>query len=203
MASDASNRTVVTALSANVAVGLAKFVAAAITGSASMLVEGGKRGWLVFIRRTRNPELPVVLLEDSGALLGLLFALIGVVLSVVTGNGVFDGLTTVCIGLLLIATATALATETKSLIIGESALPEQLAAIEQALLASPGVDRVIIFGPCIWPGRVAARREARGRCQRCGRRHRRHDRRRRSAGPTAAPATKVIYLEPDIDHHAG
>ena len=49
------------------------------------------RTWLRFIRRTRNPELPVILLEDSGTLLGLLFALIGVGLSVLTGNGVFDG----------------------------------------------------------------------------------------------------------------
>ena len=73
----------------------------------------------------------------------MLFALIGVGLSVLTGNGVFDGLATVCIGLLLVTAAILLATETKSLIIGESAVPEQLAAIEKALLSSPGVDRVI------------------------------------------------------------
>jgi cation diffusion facilitator family transporter len=244
MASEGSTRAVVTALGANLAIGVAKFVAAAITGSASMLAEGvhsvadsanqmllliggrrarrpasvlhpfgyareryvyaflvaiilfslgglyalyegyhkvidphpldsplvavivlliaaclegyalhtavgeanrtrGGRSWLRFVRRTRSPELPVILLEDSAALLGLLLALLGVGLSVLTGNGVFDGTATVGIGALLVTVAVLLAVETKSLIIGESALPEQGAAIEQALISTPGVQRVI------------------------------------------------------------
>jgi cation diffusion facilitator family transporter len=103
----------------------------------------GGRSWLRFVRRTRSPELPVILLEDSAALLGLLLALLGVGLSVLTGNGVFDGIATVGIGALLVTVAVLLAVETKSLIIGESALPEQGAAIEQALISTPGVQRVI------------------------------------------------------------
>src|SRR5215213_7269777 len=103
----------------------------------------GGRNWLRFVRRTRSPELPVILLEDSAALLGLLFALAGVSLSVLTGNGIFDGISTLCIGALLVTVAVLLAVETKSLVIGESALPEELTKIEQALLATPGVLRVI------------------------------------------------------------
>jgi cation diffusion facilitator family transporter len=125
------------------------FIAAGLEGYALRTAVGeanrtrGKRDWLAFIRRTRNPELPVVLLEDPGALLGLLLALVGVGLSVLTGNGVFDGISTLAIGLLLVTIAVLLAVETKSLIIGESAVPEQLDAIQQALLGAPGVDRVI------------------------------------------------------------
>ncbi|GAA3344812.1 hypothetical protein GCM10020358_49550 [Amorphoplanes nipponensis] len=85
----------------------------------------------------------MILLEDCGALLGLLFALIGVVLSVITGNGVFDGISTLCIGALLVTVAVLLAVETKSLIVGESALPEELATMEAALLSTPGAGRVI------------------------------------------------------------
>jgi cation diffusion facilitator family transporter len=244
MASEGSTRAVVTALAANLAIGVSKFVAAAVTGSASMLAEGvhsvadsvnqvlfliggrrarrpasalhpfgyareryvyaflvaiilfslgglyalyegyhkvvdphpltsplvavvvlviaaglegyalrtavgeanrsrGNRNWLRFVRRTRSPELPVILLEDSGALIGLLFALIGVGLSVLTGNGVFDGIATLCIGALLVSVAVLLAVETKSLVIGESAVPEELTKIHTALLSTPGVERVI------------------------------------------------------------
>src|SRR3954463_10748350 len=81
-------------------------IAAALEGFALHTAVGeanrtrGGRSWLRFVRRSRSPELPVILLEDSGALLGLLFALIGVGLSVLTGNGVFDGVSTLCIGAL-------------------------------------------------------------------------------------------------------
>jgi cation diffusion facilitator family transporter len=300
MASDGSSKAVVTALAANLAIGVSKFVAAAITGSASMLAEGvhsvadstnqvlllvggrkakrpasplhpfgyareryvyaflvaiilfslgglyaayegyhkvidphelesplvavivlliaavlegyalrtavgeanrtrGDRSWLRFIRRSRNPELPVILLEDSGALVGLLLALLGVGLSVITGNGIFDGIATLLIGVLLIGIAVILAAETKSLIIGESAVPEQVQAIHTALLSSPGVQRVIHLrtmhlGPdeLLLAAKIGVAGDAEGR-----------DiavmiddaeARVRAAVPTA----KVIYLEPDV-----
>ncbi|MFV2104762.1 cation diffusion facilitator family transporter [Micromonospora sp. LOL_024] len=103
----------------------------------------GKRGWVSFVRHARAPELPVILLEDAGALLGLVFALLGVGLSVLTGNGVYDGIATLCIGVLLVVIAVILAAETKSLLIGEAALPEEVAAIHSELVSTPGVDRII------------------------------------------------------------
>jgi cation diffusion facilitator family transporter len=86
-----------------------------------------------FIRRTRAPELAVVLLEDTAALLGLLFALLGVGLTVLTGQPLFDGLGTILIGLLLVVVAVVLAVETKSLLVGESATPEDQDRIAAAL----------------------------------------------------------------------
>jgi len=103
----------------------------------------GTRGWMHFVRRARAPELPVLLLEDSGALVGLTFALLGVGLTVLTGNGIFDGIASLCIGVLLATIAVLLARETTSLLIGEAAVPEQINKIHTALLGAPGVDRVI------------------------------------------------------------
>jgi len=99
--------------------------------------------WVTFVRRARSPELPVILLEDFGALVGLVLALIGVLLTLVTHNGIWDGLGSMAIGALLVCIAVVLATETKSLLIGESATSEQIRAIEQGLLAEPLIDRII------------------------------------------------------------
>ena len=103
----------------------------------------GERSWWHFIRTTRNPELPVVLLEDMGALIGLVFALAGVGLTVLTGNGVWDGVGTLLIGLLLGVNAIVLIIETKSLLIGEGATAKEDTAIRAALLADPRIVRVI------------------------------------------------------------
>jgi len=103
----------------------------------------GNHSWVEFVRRTKNPELPVVLLEDAAALLGLLFALVGVGLAALSGNGRWDGVGTLAIGVLLVAVAVTLAIETKSLLIGESASAEIEKAINDALLAGPEVVRVI------------------------------------------------------------
>jgi cation diffusion facilitator family transporter len=103
----------------------------------------GNASWVEFIMRTKKPELPVVLLEDSAALCGLAFALFGVVLAYVTGNGRWDGVGTLAIGVLLVAVAVTLAVETKSLLIGESAAADVEGAVVNALLAGPEVDRVI------------------------------------------------------------
>lgn len=102
----------------------------------------GKRSWVNFIRTAKAPELPVVLLEDSAALIGLLFALFGVSMTLITGDGVWDAVGTALIGLLLVLVAIVLAIETKSLLLGESATAEDVSAIEAALVG-PGVSRII------------------------------------------------------------
>jgi cation diffusion facilitator family transporter len=103
----------------------------------------GAQSWPRFVRSAKAPELPVILLEDLAALLGLVFALFGVGLTLITHNGIFDVIGTAMIGLLLVAVAVTLAIETKSLLLGESASPESLARIEAALTGVDGVERVI------------------------------------------------------------
>ena len=101
------------------------------------------RGWWQFIRRSRSPELPVVLLEDLGALAGLVLALAAVVLAHTTGDAVWDGIGTLSIGVLLATIAVLLAVELKSLLIGEGALPEHRRQLIEAASAAPGIRRVI------------------------------------------------------------
>jgi cation diffusion facilitator family transporter len=160
----------------------------------------GSSGWWRFIRTSRNPELPVVLLEDAGALIGLVFALTGVGLTVLTGNAVWDGIGTIGIGALLGVIAVILMVEMHSLLIGEGATPEQQRAILEALQGTSHVDRVIhlrtqYLGPdemlvgakiALPPdcelatvAKVIDDAEARIR--------------------EAVPAARVIYLEPDLD----
>ncbi|MFJ1758445.1 cation diffusion facilitator family transporter [Kitasatospora sp. NPDC088134] len=103
----------------------------------------GQHGWSAYIRRAKAPELPVVLLEDTGALIGLVLALGGVGLTVATGDGVWDGVGTLCIGILLVVIALVLALETKSLLIGESADAEVVAKIREALVDHDTVTSVI------------------------------------------------------------
>ncbi|WP_336659806.1 cation diffusion facilitator family transporter [Leucobacter sp. USHLN153] len=103
----------------------------------------GNSTWVQFIRRSKAPELPVVLLEDFAALTGLVIAFVGVGLTVLTGNGLFDGIATVAIGALLVAVAIVLGVEVKSLLVGEGASDEDVAKIEAALLNSQDVDRII------------------------------------------------------------
>ena len=102
----------------------------------------GKQSWVSFVRNAKAPELPVILLEDLGALLGLVLALFGVGLTLITGNGRWDAVGTACIGVLLVVIAFILAIETRSLLLGESARAEDVAAIERALLGE-GVTSVI------------------------------------------------------------
>jgi cation diffusion facilitator family transporter len=99
--------------------------------------------WVQFIRRARVPELPVILLEDFAALIGLVLAFAGVGLTLLTDDGVWDGIGTAAIGVLLVAVACVLAVEMKSLLVGESATADQVMAIEQAILAGPEVEGVI------------------------------------------------------------
>ena len=103
----------------------------------------GTRGWWQFLRTAMAPELPVVLLEDTGALLGLAVALVAVLASIATGNGVYDGIGSVVIGLILGVIAVFLCIEMKSLLIGESASAEDRDRIRKAIEATDGVQRLI------------------------------------------------------------
>jgi cation diffusion facilitator family transporter len=159
----------------------------------------GDHSWPEFIRRAKQPELPVVLLEDFAALIGLLFALLGVGLSVLTGNGYWDVAGTALIGLLLVCVAVVLAVETKSLLLGEAASVEARRHIADALTGSAGVERIIHMktlhlGPeellvavKIGVSGTAAAADVAETIDRA-------ERAIRSAEPTA----QVIYIEPDI-----
>jgi divalent metal cation (Fe/Co/Zn/Cd) transporter len=106
-------------------------------------LQKGDQGWWAFIRDTKNPELPVVLLEDFGALLGLMVALVGIGLAQVTGEARFDALGSIVIGGLLGAIAIVLAIEMRSLLIGEAASDRDQAAIREALAETPSVNQII------------------------------------------------------------
>jgi cation diffusion facilitator family transporter len=159
----------------------------------------GDRSWWRFIRESKQPELPVVLLEDFGALVGLVLALIGIGLAMITGNGVWDGVGTIGIGVLLGAIAVVLIIEMKSLLIGEGAGPNTLRTITQAL-AGGRVERVVhiktqYLGPdellvgakiALAPGLrledvAQAIDDAEQRIR------------------AAVPEARIIYLEPDLD----
>jgi cation diffusion facilitator family transporter len=103
----------------------------------------GGQSWATYIRHAKSPELPVVLLEDLAALIGLILALLGVSLTLLTGDPVWDGIGTLCIGLLLGAVAVVLAVEMKGLLIGESASRSAVDAIRAALVDGSSVLRVI------------------------------------------------------------
>jgi cation diffusion facilitator family transporter len=159
----------------------------------------GTQSWPEFVRRAKAPELPVVLLEDLGALIGLNFALIGVVLAVITDNGVWDGIGTLCIGLLLVVIAAVLAVEMKSLLLGEAASPAAQERIKRALMSQPGVggiihQRTLHLGPeellvaakiavdgSATAAEVAATIDA-----------------AEAAIRAVEPTARIIYLEPDI-----
>jgi cation diffusion facilitator family transporter len=160
----------------------------------------GSASWTQFIRRARAPELPVVLLEDFAALIGLVLALIGVGLTLITGNGIFDGLGTLAIGILLVLVAAVLAVETKSLLIGESATADQVAAIEEALADGGPVERVIHLrtlhlGPeeLLVAAKIAVPATA-SAAEVAATIDAAEDRVR-----AAVPIANLIYLEPDID----
>jgi cation diffusion facilitator family transporter len=105
----------------------------------------GGRSWVRFVRNAKAPELPVILLEDFAALVGLIFALFGVTLTLATGNGRWDAAGTALIGTLLVTVAIVLSIEMKSLLIGEAANVDKVRAITAALQGDPdsAVERVI------------------------------------------------------------
>ena len=101
------------------------------------------RGWWQYIRTAKAPELPVVLLEDVGAELGLFFALFGLTMAELTGNARWDAVGSIAIGLLLVAIAIVLAIEMKGLLIGEAASDEDLEAIQSSIAATTQVNSLI------------------------------------------------------------
>jgi cation diffusion facilitator family transporter len=103
----------------------------------------GSQTWVQFVRRAKAPELPVVLLEDVAALIGLVLAFLGVGLTIITGNPLWDGIGTLAIGVLLVAVAVILGIETKSLLVGEGASEADLTAITAAILDGPETKRII------------------------------------------------------------
>ncbi len=105
-------------------------------------VRGG-RSWWGFMRHAKSPELPVVLAEDLGALIGLVLALLGVSLAATTGDSRYDAMASIGIGVLLGVIAVVLAVEMKSLLIGESAGPKHLTEIRSAIETTPRVLRLI------------------------------------------------------------
>ncbi|MFD8494419.1 cation diffusion facilitator family transporter [Amycolatopsis sp. NPDC059657] len=162
----------------------------------------GKVTWWQFIRQSKEPELPVVLLEDAGALVGLVLALLGVGLSTITGDPVWDGIGTAMIGVLLGIIAIILIVEMKSLLIGEGVNDKMLATITDELAAGKvervihirtqylGPDELLIAAklalvPGLDTGQVATAiddAEARVRAK--------------------VPVSALIYLEPDLDRSA-
>jgi cation diffusion facilitator family transporter len=130
-------------------VGLTILAVAVLLESASLrtaLVEAhalrGSQSLTKFIRTTKNPELPTVLLEDIGALVGLVLALVAFVLAWRV-NPIWDGVGSLAIGAVLAVIATILAVEMKSLLIGEAVTPADRAAIEAAVAETAGVDSLI------------------------------------------------------------
>ena len=159
-----------------------------------------ERGWWGFVRHAKAPELPVVLLEDTGALLGLVVALFGVTMAVVTDNGRWDGIGSLAIGLLLVAIAVFLAVEMNSLLIGESATGSDVAAIRTALEAGDDIVRIIHLktlhlGPeeLLVAAKIAVAHDDTAAA--VARAIDAAEARVRAAVPIA----RVIYLEPDID----
>lgn len=172
------------------------------TAVAESRVPKGGLSWWEFIRQATEPELPVVLLEDFGALVGLGFALVGVGLTVLTGNPVFDALGTVAIGMLLSIIAVILIVEMKSLLLGEGAAPPVLALITDGLVGDDvrtvlhlrtqylGPEELLVAAkialtpalPVEDVARAIDAAEARVRA--------------------AVPDARVIYLEPDLDRTA-
>jgi cation diffusion facilitator family transporter len=158
----------------------------------------GSRSWARFIRTAKAPELPVILLEDLGALLGLTFALVGVSMTLVTGEGRWDAAGTAMIGLLLVVIAAVLAVEMKSLLVGESASREHETAIANALPGEGvesiihmrtmhlGPEELLVAAKIAVPATTTAADIARA-IDAAERRVR-----------TAVPIARLIYLEPDL-----
>jgi cation diffusion facilitator family transporter len=163
----------------------------------------GDQSWWRFVRTAKSPELPVVLLEDLGALVGLVLALVGVSLAAITGDLVWDALGTMAIGILLLIIAVFLVIEMKSLLIGESATPAQVTDIRSALVDGAEVTSIIhlktmhigpdevlvaakvVLAPGLSVAEVATAIDAAELRVR-----------------TAVPLARSIYLEPDLQRTA-
>lgn len=160
----------------------------------------GERSIASFVKDARQPELPVILLEDAGALVGLVFALIGVSMAVITGDGRWDAVGAMAVGTLLVVIAIFLAMEMATMLVGESALPEEVTAIRAALEGAPLVERVIHLrtmhvGPdeLIVGAKIAISHSetAAGIAAAIDEAER--------ALRAAVPSARYVYIEPDLD----
>ncbi|MDR6686176.1 cation diffusion facilitator family transporter [Arthrobacter sp. 1088] len=158
----------------------------------------GKQTWAKFIRNAKQPELPVILLEDFGALLGLVFALFGVSMTLVTGDGVWDALGTAMIGLLLVAIAVILAVETKSLLLGESATKDDVARITEALQAD-GTRIIHLKTMHLGPEELLVAAKITMGAADTGQAIARVIDDAEQRIRAAVPIARVIYLEPDVE----
>ncbi len=159
----------------------------------------GNQSWVKFVRHAKSPELPVILLEDLAALIGLVLAFGGVGLTVLTGDAIWDAIGTLAIGGLLVLVAIVLGLETSSLLVGEGATAEDTSKIRKALTGTAGVESVIhmktlYLGPdelmvgakiAIAADDKAANVVAAINAAEANIR-------------AAVPAARVIYLEPDV-----
>ncbi len=161
----------------------------------------GQRSWLRFVKSSKSPELPVILLEDAGALVGLVFALLGVGLTLLTSNPLFDALGTAMIGSLLVVIAIFLAMEMKSLLVGEAATLKHQQAIALALEAPETIDRVIHMRTMhIGPEELlVAAKIAVGAPDHADVVARAIDDAERAAREAVPDLQLIMYLEPDID----
>ena len=157
------------------------------------------QSWWEFIRRSRSPELPVLLLEDTGALLGLVFALTGVSLTVVTGDPMYDAAGTLAIGVLLIVIAIVIGIEMKSLLVGEGATKTQLHAIIAAIETGAEPPKVIhIKTLYVGPEELmVAAKIGLAADKPLGAAARDIDEIEQRVR-TAVPHARIIYLEPDV-----
>jgi cation diffusion facilitator family transporter len=129
--------------------------AAYIVLGISLLVEGAsftiavkqflrakaERGAWQYIQQSKDPSLYTVVLEDSAAMLGLIFAFVGIFLGHLLNNPYLDGLASIAIGLLLMSVAWILASRTKGLLLGEGVSPEELADVRRRVESDPAVER--------------------------------------------------------------
>lgn len=158
----------------------------------------GKQSWIKFIRNAKQPELPVILLEDFGALLGLVFALFGVSLTLITGNGLWDAAGTGMIGLLLVGIAVVLAVETKSLLLGESATKEDNARITEAI-ESDGTRIIHLKTMHLGPEELLVAAKISVGAADTGQAIATAIDAAELRIRTAVPIARVIYLEPDVE----
>lgn len=160
----------------------------------------GHRSIPSFIRAARQPELPVILLEDAGALVGLVFALFGVGMAVITGDGRWDAVGAMAVGTLLVVIAVFLAMEMTAMLVGESALPEEVDAIRAALEGSDGVLRVIHLRTLhVGPDELLVAAKIAIAHNDTGAQIAADIDNAEKALRAAVPTAKYVFLEPDLD----
>lgn len=159
----------------------------------------GDATWVQFVRHAKAPELPVVLLEDLAALLGLVFAFFGVGLTVITHNSVFDAIGTLLIGALLVCVAVVLAIETKSLLLGEGASDSDVAKLETALVDGKNIERIIHMKTLyLGPDEFMVGAKVGVRAEMTAREISVAVNEAETRARAAVPAARVIYLEADV-----